>query len=162
MPQAVAFRILLGVGDTQSPRPELLAVAKGVQFGDPPRRQLGAVSRHDLVRPGVGPGAPIPPAPQRRTGLGVRIGGAPHGLITVEVASDLRRAGAERTDELGQFDDLTGARVEGDPCVASACRNPGSVMTAACPIPLIAAIESRTATVSRPRQRPAANTRAFT
>ena len=45
----------------------------------------------------------------------MRIGGAPHGLITVEVASDLRRAGAERTDELCQFDDLTGARVEGEP-----------------------------------------------
>ena len=45
----------------------------------------------------------------------MRIGGAPLGLVTVEVASDLRRAGAERTDELGQFDDLTGARIEGEP-----------------------------------------------
>ena len=44
----------------------------------------------------------------------MRIGGAPLGLVHVEVAPDLRRTSAERTDELDQFDDLPGARVEGE------------------------------------------------
>ena len=45
---------------------------------------------------------------------------------------------------------------------ASAARKSGSQTTAACPMPLIAAIESRNPTVSRPRHFPAANTRALT
>jgi hypothetical protein len=46
-----------------------------------------------------------------------RVGDAPLRLVAVDVASDLRCPGTERTDELGQLNDLARLGVEGEaPC----------------------------------------------
>ena len=66
--------------------PDVVAVAERVQFVDPALGQFRAVAGHDLVRAGVGPGARVPRPPQRRARLLTRVGGAPLGLVAVDVA----------------------------------------------------------------------------
>src|SRR4029079_7583486 len=82
------------------------------------------------------------------------------GFVPINVGGDLLRAAGERAHKPRELLDLP----VGVKCVA--VRGPrggksGSQAMAAWPMPLIAFMESRTATVSRPRHFPAANTRAL-
>jgi len=85
-----------------------------VQLVDPPLRQFGPVTRHDLVRSGVGPGPRIPHSAQPRIRLVSRVRGPPVRFVAGDIASDLRRPGAERTHERGQLGDLARLRIEGE------------------------------------------------
>jgi hypothetical protein len=84
-----------------------------VQLLDPPLLELGAVHGEDLVGSGLSPRSPVPGPPQCRAGLLVRVLAAPLGLVAVDVAGDLRCAGAEGADVRRQLDDLRGLGVEG-------------------------------------------------
>jgi hypothetical protein len=153
--------------DPPRPRPRQrhgsgrVAVAELAQLVVPAGNELPAVDRDNLVRPGLRPGPPVPPLPQPRTGLLAGVLGPPGGLVAVDVAADLRGPGAESPDVRRQLLDLAVSGSSVNPCAASAARNPGSVATAACPIPLIASIESRIPTECSPRHAPAAHTRAL-
>ena len=89
-----------------------VAVAEVPQLGVPPRHQIGAAGRGDLVRAGVGPRPPIPHLPQLRPGLLTGMLAPPLGLVTVDVPVDLTRPGAERPDIRGKLRDLPRGRVE--------------------------------------------------
>ena len=78
-----------------------------------------------------------------------RVGGAPLGLVSVDVAGDLRgRALNGPTNAASCTTRRSGSRVK--PRAASAALNSGSVITAACPMPLIASRESRTRPCAAP------------
>ena len=118
-----------------------------------------AVLGDDLVRADLRPRAPVPHLPQPRTRLLGRMVGSPGRLIAVDVAADLSGPGAERTHVRDELTHLVGLRVSVSPCAASTDRNSGLVATAACPMPLISSMQSRTPT--GPSRRPSAHTRAL-
>jgi hypothetical protein len=80
---------------------------------DPAPAELGVVDGDDLVGPGLGPGATVPGASQRRAGCLAGVLAAPLGLVVVGVAGDLRGTGAERSGVRRDLDDLAALRVEG-------------------------------------------------
>ena len=91
----------------------------------PPRGELGAVLRDDLVGSGVCPRASVPRAPQRWAGFLAGVIGPPLGLVPVDVAADLRRSLAELTGVRRQLADLAGVGVEGVPVCGEARAEPG-------------------------------------
>jgi len=72
--------------------------AELVQLVDPPLPELGSGLRHDLVGSGLRPCSTVPGPPQCPAGLLVGVLTTPLGFVAVDVAGDLRGAGAERAD----------------------------------------------------------------
>ena len=92
--------------DSRGSEPEL------VQLLDPPLPELGSARGHDLVGSGLRPRPTVPGPPQRRAGLLAGVLAAPLGLVAVDVAGDLRGAGAERPGVRRELGDLAGLGVE--------------------------------------------------
>ena len=133
--------------------------AELVQLLDPPLPKVRSTRGHDLVGSGLRPRSTVPGPPQGRAWFLVRMLAAPLGFVAVDVAGDLRGAGAERTGVRSELCHLERCRVESSvyPCAASTARNSGSQTSAACPIPLMASMLSTTPTECSPRHAPAAS-----
>ncbi len=84
-----------------------------VELVRPPLAQLVARHWDDLVRAGLGPGAPVPRLPQGRTRLLAGMVRTPAGLVAVDVGLNLSCPRAERSGVRLQLDDLAAAVVEG-------------------------------------------------
>jgi hypothetical protein len=89
------------------------------------------------------------------------VDGTPLALVPVDVAGDLSRS-LENAVTYGascSTSPVLGSRLK--PHLASTARNCGSVIIAACPMPFIAARESRNPTVCSPRHEALPHTRAL-
>ena len=102
-----------------------VAVAKLVEVLVPGCNHGRTVGRDHLVGSCLGPGPPVPGPPELRSGFLSGVRSPPRRLVGVDVASDLRRARTEPSREGGQFGDLAGGRVEGEPVRCECCPEPG-------------------------------------
>jgi len=89
---------------------------------------------------------------QHRSRLRTRVRGPPVGLVAVEVAGDLRGAGTDRADIVGELGDLP-VRVQREPVAGHDVSEFRVGDEAECPMPLNVSRQSRTPTVCRPSQR---------
>lgn len=75
---------------------------------------LPPVAGDHLVGPSLGPCPPVPRLSELGARLLARMLGSPLGLVAVDVASDLRASGAERTGVRRQLADLIRLGIEGE------------------------------------------------
>jgi hypothetical protein len=80
--------------------------AEDAQFVVPCGDEVGAAAGHDLVRSSVRPRASVPGLAQSRPGLLAGVLGSPCGLVSVDVAVDLRGALAEPAGVRRELTDL--------------------------------------------------------